>query len=57
MYVDFGLILILLFDERVGILKIFCFMVFSWIDEKIRWNLFNINIKNIRLLLIFVWVF
>lgn len=55
-YADFGLISILSFDERAGILKTLCFMAFSWIDEKIRWNSSNTNIKNIRLPLTSVWV-
>lgn len=57
MYIDFRLVLILLFDEKVGMFEIICFLVLSWVDEKIRWDFFVVNIIFMYLNLLFLWLF
>lgn len=48
-YTDFRLVSILSFDEKAGTFETICFLAFSWVDEKIRWDPSVVNITSMYL--------
>lgn len=48
-YADFRLISILSFDEKAATFETLCFLAFSWVDEKIRWDPSIVNITSMYL--------